>query len=192
MAMILRLLLVTLEEEDNLRIYDSIFWLSLIKCSYIPSPLPVLGNDGAGECRRLLHRIKMVLFREPLTCARSSFCWNHLSVPALLFVWTTYICQICFFLQPFACVNTISFLKPLLVQIPNFVGLLSSLLFQNLFYWKQSFSFGKTLQLGTNVIGRIQDWFETLRQNVMLERAISPFDIGLIKNIIFYWLHFLW
>ena len=97
MAMILRLLLVTLEEEDNLRIYDSIFWLSLIKCSYIPSPLPVLGNDGAGECRRLLHRIKMVLFREPLTCARSSFGWNHLSVPALLFVWITYICQICFF-----------------------------------------------------------------------------------------------
>ena len=131
--MILRLLLVTLEEEDNLRIYDSIFWLSLIKCSYLPSPLPVLGNDGAGECRRLLHRIKMVLFREPLTCARSSFCWNHLSVPALLFVWITYICQICFFLQPFACVNTISFLKPLLVQFPILLD------FCHLFYFRTFF-----------------------------------------------------
>ena len=115
LAMILRLLLVSLEEEYNLGIYDSIFWLSLIKCPYIPSPLPVLGNDGAGECRRLLHRIKMVLSREPLTCARSIFCWNY---------------QLCFFLQPFACANTLSFLKPLIVQIPNFVGIVPSLLFQ--------------------------------------------------------------
>ena len=93
--MILRLLLVTLEEEDNLGIYDSIFWLSLIKCPYIPSPLPVLGNDGAGKCRRLLHRIKMVLSREPLTCARSSFCWNHLHVPDLYFVGTTSFASFC-------------------------------------------------------------------------------------------------
>ena len=45
LAMILRLLLAISEEEGNLQIDDSIFWLSLIKCSSILSPLPVHGND---------------------------------------------------------------------------------------------------------------------------------------------------
>ena len=146
--MILRLLLVTLEEEDNLRIYDSIFWLSLIKCSYIPSPLPVLGNDGAGECRRLSHRIKMVLSREPLTCARSSFCWNHLHVPDLYFVGTTSFASFCNHLPvPIL----FPFWNHLLCKFPILLEL------RHLFYFRR----------------RIQDWFEGLQQNVMRERAIS-------------------
>ena len=76
---------------------------------------PPLTSDKDGFVPRTTYMCQIFILLEPLTCARSIFCWNY---------------QLCFFLQPFACANTLSFLKPLIVQIPNFVRIAPSLLFQ--------------------------------------------------------------
>ena len=87
---------------------------------------PPLTSDKDGFVQRTTYMCQIFIWLEPLKCASSPFCLNHLHLPDLLLF-----------------LNTVSFLKPLLVQIPNFVGLLSSLVFQNLFIGNNPFLLAK-------------------------------------------------